>query len=238
MLSAATIQDFVNAQGTDGFPLFVPPVKNYLGASDPARGRGISVDYAGLANQYLKTQGIDLGTTTSGSVAEQRRSDGSGSVHVVLQTRNAMTFAFDLASGDFAMAPLSFGARATDVVSGATPALASSTLTLDFTEAHVGDPMPDLLHLLFTTDRVKSLTLQGSATGTLADGTPARATVTQAALLTNPALPGDGGFPVENILLQPLRSAPASTTAGSSLSTVMPISGDVVDVQPAPPLLE
>ena len=76
------ISDFIDTQGTfcPGGPpceLFVPPVPNFIGFNNgPPFKRCVSVDYAGLANDYLKGLGLDLGTTTIGMIIERRLADG------------------------------------------------------------------------------------------------------------------------------------------------------------------
>ena len=54
------IQDFVGVQGTYCFDvggtcvIFVPPVANFIGLDDPYNRRCMSVDYAGLADAWIK----------------------------------------------------------------------------------------------------------------------------------------------------------------------------------------
>jgi hypothetical protein len=85
------ITAFVDAQGTFCFPdgmggclTFVPPVANFIGWTDRARNRALSVDYAGLVDDFF---GGALGTTTAGTVTERPLADGRAEVTVVLHTR-------------------------------------------------------------------------------------------------------------------------------------------------------
>ena len=130
------LSDFLSTQGSTS--IFIPPVPDYLGwiapppgvktpASSYVGGNSASCDYAGLANEWLVTNGQpDLGTAFSGSITEQTLNDGRILVHVELHTINALTFGMRITApnfGDFATDPLIFGARAQDVLLGATPGI-------------------------------------------------------------------------------------------------------------------
>jgi hypothetical protein len=175
-----TIEEFVAAQGTFCFDLgsgcfqFVPPLENFLGwtTSSPS-ARAASIDYAGIADRYIKAQtgnARTLGTTFSGSVTERELADGRVLVSVDLKTDNALAWAVE--SYDFAGGSLLVGVRAPQVLAGAAPVLGSSHLTVDFTLANSGDPLPDLLQILaFPTagQEVRRITFEGKAKA--ADGT-------------------------------------------------------------------
>ena len=153
------IEDFVDTQGTfcidDGMGgcfLFVPPIENFLGESDPSNGLLSSVDYAGLADDWIGGPdgcGMSFGTTFSGEVTEEELADGRANVHVVLHTDNALTWVTD--GGDFNN-PLLFGYRAPDVCNGAEPALGRITFIIDFINTAPGAPLPDLLQLFIAPD--------------------------------------------------------------------------------------
>ena len=133
------LSDFLSTQGSTN--IFIPPVPDYLGWLAPppgvktvktpapsyVGGNSASCDYAGLANEWLIENGhADLGTAISGSVTEQTLSDGRILVHVELHTINALTFGMRVTApefGNFATDPLIFGARAQDVLAGATPGI-------------------------------------------------------------------------------------------------------------------
>jgi hypothetical protein len=218
------IEDFVSQQGTyciddgsGGCFLFVPPVQNYFGWTAPAQGRGVSIDYAGLANQAIvEGGGQDLGTTFSGKVIERSLPDGRAEVQVLLHTQNALTWAIPFDPADpgnpFGDNDLLFGARVTDVLAGATPALGESLLQVRFTNTAPGAPLPDLLQLFIAPEegQVPSITsFRGRATGELrddfgvADGTPGRLEVIQTNV-PNPQQQGGtaDGFPAERINLK------------------------------------
>jgi hypothetical protein len=165
------ISDFISTKGTfcvpdgnGGCELFVPPVANFIGWTDAAceaggsgAQRGASVDYAGLAEAYVRQASggaISLGTSFSGRVIERRLRDGRAQVTVLLFTKNALAW---VAEGCDFLGALLFGNRAADVTSGATPALADSFLQFVFTNTAPGAPLPDLIR--FT----RGFTLPGQA---------------------------------------------------------------------------
>lgn len=155
------IADFVSAQGTHclddgggGCILFIPPVPNYMGFSDPARGWCGTADYAGVANTWITAASggtISFGTQISGTVTEKPRADGRAEVTVRLQTRNALVWVID-GCDDFATNPLLFGNRAQDVLSAsAQPALGDVSLQVRFVNTAPGAALPDLVQLFFAT---------------------------------------------------------------------------------------
>lgn len=209
------IADFVDRQGdycildgvyadpcpTDPPLLFVPPVDNFIGWTDPALAIAASMDYAGLADACA---GGAFGTEMSGSVTERPLADGRAEVHVRLHTTNALTW---VAEGDF-NGPLQFGQRleACGEPPGMEAALGSSLLHVTFINTAPGAPLPDLIQLFVAPEagqEVVKLSFHGHADGSLADGTPGRVTVTQTGLFMT-AWQGAtaDGFPVERINLQ------------------------------------
>jgi hypothetical protein len=237
LLSAAAqrpIADFIAAQGTYngpvfGFPagtLIVPPAKNYLGWTAPQDNLGISVDYAGLANNYPGGT-LNLGTTFDGNVVETRQRDGSSIVRVTLHTDDALTFVMPLdpapTGNPFGDNPLVFGTRVTDVVNGATAAVGDSLFSVAFTSPQFGAPLPDIMQLVNDPQpgqNLLSIRFQATATGTFADGSPGMVKVSQAARFdTNPNHPpGRDFFPVENVVLIHTGGA----AAAAAMPTVMP----------------
>ena len=213
----------MDTQGTFCFPdggggclLFVPPIENFLGQSDPANGLLSSVDYAGLADQWIQGPngcGMSFGTSFSGEVTEEALEDGRAAVHVVLHTDNALTWVTD--GGDFNNTLL-FGHRAPDVCNGAEPALGRITFIIDFINNAPGAPLPDLLQLFvdplpgqefpsFLLTRARAKGPLRAAFG-VADGTSGRFSTTQNGLF----MTGGGGatadaFPVERIRLKVVR---------------------------------
>jgi hypothetical protein len=226
------IEDFLSTQGTlclgfetcVGTPpdcfLFVPPVENFLGLNDPVRLLAASVDYAGVADQWISDEtggAVSFGTTFSGTITERSLNDGTGrvEVHVRLHTTNALSWAFacELTSMglqcDFGGAPTIVGNRAPDVLAGAPMALGDSLLKLKYVAPGFDAPIPDLLQLLFCGvegyEFPSRLQFVATASGTRNDdGSPAMVIVTQVGMFANP---GQGavadGFPVENVLIVP-----------------------------------
>jgi hypothetical protein len=207
------ISEFIAAQGTfcvddgaGGCTRFVPPVPNFVGFTDTVHDLGISFDYAGLSDGPL---GGALGTTFSGDITERTVSDGSVIITVRLHTSNALVYVipFDPTSSanQFGENPLIFGARASDVLAGATPALGDSNFTLVFTNAAPGLPIPDFEQLLFAPGPGQSLlsvTFEGTANGTFANGSSGKVHVIERGLFDNGfhgALAD--GFPAEFINL-------------------------------------
>jgi hypothetical protein len=207
------IEEFIAAQGTfcvddgaGGCAIFVPPVPNFVGFTDTVHFLGASVDYAGLSEESL---GGRLGTTFKGSISERTLKDGSVIITVHLQTSNALTYVipFDPTStaNQFGNNPLIFGARAADVINGATPALADSKLDLQFTNTAPGLPIPDFEQLVFAPapgQQLLSVHFEATANGTFADGTTGKVHVIENGIFDHGfhgAL--SDGFPAEFINL-------------------------------------
>ena len=169
--------------------LFVPPIANFLGTSDPQQGRLGSIDYAGLADYW---SGGAFGTTFSGTVIERPLRDGRAHVKVVLRTQNALTL---VVTEDYVEEFLLFGNFAPAVLDGAEAALGTASLVFDFINTAPGDPLPDLIQLFVFPEpgqEVLDFRYNNKANGPLTElfgvpeGTPGLTTGTQAALLSNP----------------------------------------------------
>jgi len=196
------ISDFVDAQGTfDAGGLLVPPVANFLAWTDPASKLGLSVDYAGLADEAC---GGIARTRFAGRVCEQPLFDGRYEVTVDLYTLDAITWV--VKGFDFARDPVIFGVRWEEVEGGAckfsgAPALGSAMLQLRFINPEAGGALPDLIQLVVAPEprqELLGLALHAEATGALADGSPARAAAHQVVTL-NPK--GELVFVVENVVV-------------------------------------
>lgn len=188
------LSDYLEAQGTfDFFGIqFVPPVPNFIGATDPVAGLGMSVDYAGIADDACN--GI-ADTTFSGEIHETPLPDGRALVSVELHTSNAITWVVE--GGDFTAGPVLFGTRWRDengeCVFDELPTLGTSELNTMFIIPEPGGPLPDQFALVVVTlglgdlfpdqipDGLELLTfdLEAKAFGQLADGTPAKAETQQ-----------------------------------------------------------
>jgi len=194
---------YVEDTTSGGCFLFIPPVADYTGLSDPKAAISASFDYAGLANAKL---GGSLGTTMDGSIDEVPQADGSVIVHVVLHTQNAMAFAVQ--GFDF-NGPLLFGHRAAEILAGAEASLGSCTLKLVFHNPAPGAPLPDAEELLFCrgADLVFFYFI-GQSDGALANGQPGQLQVTQTGLIATSAKANPksrvafDAFPAEHIIVQ------------------------------------
>jgi len=170
---------YTNDTAHGGCLLFVPPVPNYIGWSDPFTGTCAAFDYAGLADAAL---GGRLGTSISGTINEIPQRDGSVIVRVVLHASNAMAFAVE--GFDFT-GPLIFGNRASEILAGAKPSVGSSTLVVVFRNPAPGAPLPDLQELLICRfNDLISLSFVGEANGFLPNGQPGQLQVTQVGLIS------------------------------------------------------
>lgn len=184
-----SFDDFLVAQGATSD--FVPPVPDYVGWADRNVVTFALVDYAGLANAWIENESggtQSLGTQVYGTVKERARPDGRAEVRVKLEARNALSWAFlieDIDDTDpqiFLNTPLSFGARAQDVVKGAEPALGKASFDITFMNAAPGAPLPDLVQLLNDLQPGQaplSFKFQSKACGLKPNGAPAGLRVRQ-----------------------------------------------------------
>jgi hypothetical protein len=212
------LADFLSAQGTycldlDGPPpscdLFVPPSPNMIGwaAPPPTYGVFALLDYAGLANNYLVSQGgTSLGTTITGSINERPLADGRAEVSVTLHTKKALVLVSDI-SATFP-GPLLLGHRVDEVLAGATPALANSTFRVVFINTAPGAPLPDLIQLSFAPlpgQEFRFLSIHARGTGPFPDGSPGEVVIVQTGIFvtTSGGATADG-FPAERIDLHPI----------------------------------
>jgi hypothetical protein len=182
-----SLDDFLAAQGTTS--MFVHPVPDYVGWADAAFTTFALVDYAGLANAWIESEtGESLGTRVRGKVEECASPDGRAEVRVHLKTTDALSWAFFFADIDpndplpFLNTPLSFGARAQDVVNGAEPALGKVKLNVTFMNSSPGAPLPDLVQLINNPTPAQlplTFDFRARASGATPDGTPAQLRVVQ-----------------------------------------------------------
>lgn len=199
------LSDFLNTQGS--LNIYIPPVPDYWGwvapppgvktpASSYVGGNSGSCDYAGLANKWLVvTMGrpdLDLGTSFSGSVTERAMKDGRIMVQVELHTAKALTFGLRVTApdfGDFATDPLIFGARAQDVLAGASPGIGECHASfawkqnpgplVDFNHTE-GQPGFELVSLSFRANASGPLT---ALAGYGPAGTPGRLIISQSGFI-------------------------------------------------------
>jgi len=193
---------FLDTQGSQS--IYIPPVPDYWGWTAPppgvktpatsyVGGNSASCDYAGLANEWLVANGgSDLGTAFSGSVTERALSDGRILVQVELYTTNALTFGMRITApdfGNFATDPLIFGARAQDVLLGATPGIGECHASFAWKQSP--GPLLDYNHTESDPNfEIVDLSFRASATGPLTalagygpDGTPGRLIISESGFL-------------------------------------------------------
>lgn len=188
-ISTRPLSDFLKAQGTLPGPQFFPPVKNYVGWADNPFVTFALVDYAGLANEYIKEQtGQSLGTKASGVVLECKRANGRAQIAVALLTMRASGFAqsfedLDENGFDFANTPTIFGAKTVDVVAGADAAVGPVVLLTTFSISAPGAALPDFLDVVNNIAPYAPIKLSFTSTtfGKCSDGTRARLDVHQVA---------------------------------------------------------
>lgn len=182
------LSHFLDVQGTlNDPPQFFPPVRDYVGW---AGGNGINfalVDYAGLADKYIKAQtGNSIGTTVNGFVLECTLPNGRAQVTIKLLTTKALGFAQsiqDLAdnSFDFLNTPVIFGAKAQDIINGAKPSVGVISFSTTFTLSSPGANLPDLTDVVFNPVVYAPVKISFKSTtfGKCSNGTKARLDVHQ-----------------------------------------------------------
>jgi len=219
-----SLDEFLAAQGTyclddgmGGCILFVPPLQNFFGWSQPATNRCAAVDYAGIANNWLKQQSggtKNLGTRVEGKIMERQLGNGQAEVTVLLHTTSALAWAINQCN-DFSGPDLIFGYRAPEVLAGAPAALAEVFMKVVFL-THPNVPLPDLLQIAFAPEPGQTFLFLGGnsqAEGPLraaygvAEGTTGRLTIVQTGLFVTPFMGAVGdGFPAEYVTLKVIGS--------------------------------
>jgi hypothetical protein len=194
---------------------YIPANQSYIYATSGAQGRIAVVDYLGISARYLKSAcGVDLGTTTTGSITALDTRDGRVLVSVRGQTKNAMAFVADDPARTFSAfsLPVLFGAREEDVCAGATASLVDVEYKIEYyTNAAqpivdnqwFGNPPPAYGFPDEPFDfRVVMIRAHGK--GTMADGSTGRLTISQTGTFqSHSKSPKFDGFPVEFINLLP-----------------------------------
>jgi hypothetical protein len=210
------ITDFLSQQGT--FCAANPGacstfLASYVAWTQPSLGRIAFIDFA------AKESVPGIVTTTSGTITERALADGRAEVHVVLHTRNALTYVytFDPAGncGEITAKDPLFGRRPSEA---GAKAVGDATLRFTFINSAPGAPLPDLVSYV-TCDPsvsiadVKQISIVAHATGPLraasglGEGTPGRMQTTQRGNIHAAFMNGFNGgladgFPVEHINLR------------------------------------
>lgn len=207
--------DYVVTQGTycfddgeGGCIDFEPPMKNFLGWTDPDLPFNALFEYLGNADPYLQAETggeIDLGTRISGRVFELPLCDGRALIRVVVQVRNILAWVTE--TEDYYLDPIVFGARVADVLAGAEPALANGRISVTWIGPAKNAPIPDLFQLLLVPEDDQVLLFVNTqllATGAFHEGSGyAEGTVGQVDVSQIYVRPPDGdyasGWPVESV---------------------------------------
>ena len=222
-----SFEDWLAAQSTrckdfdgDGTPCelyqdqYIPAHRSYLSFTAPAQDRAAVVDWLGISGVYLRDVcGVDLGTTTTGSVTARNVKDGQVLVSVQGHTRNAIAFVVEDPTLNSFSPAIVFGAREADVCSGAAPSLVDVTFSIDYyTDAahpivdnqYFGNP-PSAGGFPDDDFTFRLLMLQVHGEGTLVDGSPARLIINQRGIFQNHRKDSSfDGFAVEFIDLHPV----------------------------------
>jgi hypothetical protein len=241
---SSTIQDFLSQQGhTSVFNFGVSGMPDEIGwASSTStvisgNGRFARVDYTGQDAAFL---GLNLGTTTSGTVSERSLSDGRAEVTVNLHTHNAFAWATQLLP-DGSYGALLFGYTPMQLQANPslTPPLANSDLQLVAKIPAPGSPLPDIVNDFIlgnapAGEELVSLSFRATAQGSTPAGQQATLIVSQTGVLgRTPNLIRDFGFTAEVVDIQTHASA-APTMATTSAAVPTTAAGSAISAAPAP----
>lgn len=206
--TARPISEFLNAQGTTSvFNYGVSGLPDETGwATSTATfiagtARFARIDYTGQDAAFL---GLNLGTTTTGTITERLLPDGRAQVTVNLHTHNAMAWAQEFGSG-YPFGAVLIGHTPDQLAAdpSLTPAVGDSDLQLVYKAAPGATP-PDIVKafILGTESgyELVSNTIHATARGTTPDGQLATLVVSQAGPQgRTPVLVRDFGFTAEVI---------------------------------------
>jgi len=206
------INDFLLSQGTfcanDGMGgdcrRYMGGGANYISWFDKARGTMIAIDYAGLADAWIRQGGGNsVGTNLFGTISEEPLPDGTARVTVKLEGTNVLAFA---KQGPDLFAPSMYGFDTKEVYDPANaPALGNVQMEIVFINDAPGVAIPDLVQLIRSPlgrQRLLSIRLNYTGSGQMraasgmGEGTKADVFVTfdgsQGAVMpSNPAAPGN-----------------------------------------------
>jgi hypothetical protein len=238
------ISDFLSAQGTtsafpngieSGGPAGLPDELGWT-TSTATFNNGTAafarMDYTGQDAAFL---GLNLGTTTSGTISEITLADGTARDTVNLQTHNAFAWAENF----FPTPTLTFGYLPSQLAANPSlvPPVGNCNLQVVIDIPHPGAPLPDIVVALnlggVPGDTIESLAFRGTAGGTTPSGQAAQLVISQTAVLSRtPNLVRDFGSTAEVVSVQVNHgtgsaAATAQTTlaaAASPTATTRPIS--------------
>ena len=224
--SIRPISDFLMAQGTTSVFNFgatgMPDEIAWASSTNTilaGNGTWARVDYTGQDAAFL---GLNLGTTTSGTVSERPLADGRAEVTVNLTTHNAFAWATQFLP-DFTNGSVLFGYTPTQLQANPNlrPPLAGSHLQLVAIIPTPGSPLPDIVNDFIlgnapTGEELVSVSFRATATGLTPAGEQATLVVSQTGVLgRTPKLIRDGGFTAEVVDVHTHGNAPAAVPAAA-----------------------
>jgi hypothetical protein len=230
--SSRPISDFLSAQGTTslfpnginaGGPAGLPDELGWATSTatvNNGTARFARVDYTGQDVAFL---GLNLGTTTSGTISERVLADGTAEDTVILHTHNAFAWANNF---DGITNPVAFGYLPSQLAAdpSLSPPLADSTLQVVVRLPHPGAALPDLVTA--PASAIVSESFRATATGTTPTGQQATLVVSETGVLGRTPSPiRDAGFTAEVVDIQTHGNAPAavaSPAAGPAVSAAAP----------------
>jgi len=147
------IDQFLKAQGTfcasdgmGGCVSYMQPTANYLGWFNRANTMSAAVDYAGIANTWLMSNGKWLGTDIRGTVTESALGDGRS--RVVVQINGDNVHAYVTEGAGFEGSTVIGYTPAESWDRPADPVLGHLDMEIVYINPYMGAPMPDLVELI------------------------------------------------------------------------------------------
>jgi hypothetical protein len=247
----STISDFLNAQGTTSvFNYGVVGLPDEIGWTtstatiNAGTGRFARIDYTGQDAAFL---GLNLGTTTSGTVSDRLLSDGRDQVTINLHTHNALAFAQQFGSG-YPFGPVLFGFTPDQLAAnpGLRPSVGDSDLQLVYKAAPGASP-PDIVNAFILGGQsgyeLVSISFHATVRGTTPAGQAATLVVSEAGPEGRTPVPfsvRDGGFAAEVVDVQTNNgtrspAASAQPTVASVAAALPTLSAGVQGTQNSAP---
>jgi hypothetical protein len=188
----------------------------------------VRIDYTGQDAAFL---GLNLGTTTSGTISESVLNDGTVRDTVILHTHNAFVWANFLGDGSGPTFPVTFGYQPSQLAANPklVPPVANSDLQLVLGMPRTNAPLPDLVVLTNLGGvpgyAIESIAVHATSQGPTPTGQQATLVVSQVGVLDRtPNLIRDFGFTAEVITVQThggaqAASAPPASSSATSANT-------------------
>jgi hypothetical protein len=212
------ISDFLSAQGTTSFfpnginsggPAGLPDESGFGTSTDTylnGTARFARLDYTGQDARFL---GLNLGTTTSGTISERTLPDGTAEDTINLHTHNAFAWAVFAGDGSNPNPPVLFGYLPSQLAADPSlhPPVGDSDLHAVIRIPAPGAPLPDLVDMNLGTFpsgySIVSVGFRATAKGATPTGQQATLVVSQTGVLNRtPNLIRDAGFTAEVVDVQ------------------------------------